>query len=467
MKTTDKNIITLIYIIYICIVIIIFSTINIDKGDLMLIAWISNITYVIYVFGTYKISKDIFNFSIILMTFIFLFCNGQIFLYSLGVNTESFLVFQSNTKDEIVRATTYFLFSFLLMGLGMIVTTKKVNNNYKCTEKFNNSIKYVALILFIASIVPYFYVLISKVIIAVKSGYGSLYNNAISLGGALSYISGFFIPSILLLLYSYRKDTKKRKVLMLICIIVAILNLVVGTRAEPMSIIVILIVYYNRYINKIKGKSFAKLFVIFLIIVTLIPTIAKYRSNRESGIKNMMEEVINNENNPIIQTISELGATMNAWCLTDKAVPSKQDFKYGESYISSIGMIIPSFLLGGYSFADNAALDIWLQNIWNMSYGPGFNIFAETYYNFGWYIGIGFSFVLGLFYGKVFNLKSKNENKNALLSILSMIFLYNSMLIARFPFHSTIRNLFYMYLLIYLAIILLYNYKNKGEKNNE
>ena len=205
------------------------------------------------------------------------------------------------------------------------------------------------------------------------------------------------------------------------------------------------------------------MFFIFIFISILIPFIANYRSNRDEGALSSLNKVLNNDDNPIIQTINELGGTMNAWCLTDKAIPSLQNYGYGSSYISSVGMLIPSFMLGGLSFANYAALDIWLQNIWNMSYGPGFNIFAETYYNFGWYIGILFSFILGYVFGKIFNIKSKNKEKNGLLSILSVIFLYNVLLIPRLPFHNTLRNFIYMYVLIFIVINFIYQ---KEKVNN-
>ncbi len=180
--------------------------------------------------------------------------------------------------------------------------------------------------------------------------------------------------------------------------------------------------------------------------------------------------IFEKNNNPIIETISELGGSMNAWCLTYKVVPQMQDFKHGESYLASIMMILPDVIYGENSFTEKASLDTWLQNILNMSYGPGFNIFAETYYNFGWYGGVAFSIILGLFFGKIFNLQNKDIQKNELLKLLSLIFLFNSLEIARYPFHSTIRNIVYIYIFPYILINILYkkriNNKNSVQNNS-
>ncbi|HHY99522.1 MAG TPA: O-antigen polysaccharide polymerase Wzy, partial [Tissierellia bacterium] len=177
--------------------------------------------------------------------------------------------------------------------------------------------------------------------------------------------------------------------------------------------------------------------------------------------KLFIESLTNNENNLVISSLLELGGTVYAFILTRRAVPSMEGFHYGLSYLASILMVIPSQLMGGFSFAKYAALDIWLQNIHHMGYGPGFSLTAETYYNFGWVGGILFSFVIGYFFTKMFNLRSKNKNKNEVLRLLSLIFLYNSIIVARFPFHNTVRNILYIYLIPYFLIMLLYNRKQK------
>lgn len=458
-----KSKVILMYIMQEIILLIMFVLNDYQNiGNLMPIAWTANIIYILYVAYSFYIQKEILSFDIIFMSFIFLFCNGQVLLYSLGINMEKSLVFYSNSTEEIMRATVYFLLSFSLMGLGMLATLKEKEKEeeYVCTDDFNKAIKNIAIILFVVSCGAYFYNLIPKLLVSITKGYSALYD--VQEGtSTLAYIKNFFIPSMLLLLYVDRKDKKMRMVWTTLCLIIAGAGLILGGRGEAISIIVILTVYYNRYIKKIEGINLIKLLVLILIVSIIIPTVAAYRSNRENGIKTVVLDVFNNDNSPVIQTVAELGATMNAWCLTDRAVPSLQDFKYGESYLASFGMVVPSVFLGGYSFANKAALDIWLQDIWDMSYGPGFNIFAETYYNFGWSGGIAFALVLGVFFGKMFNLRNKDKQRNELLKILSLVFLFNSLIIARFPFHSTIRNIFYMYILIYIMIILLYNYKIK------
>ena len=451
------------FIIYICILIILFNFKEINS-NLMIIAWICNITFLIYIIYTTRIKGSWLNTNNIFMTFVFLFCYGQIFLFSIGIDMTKSLIFVSNTETEIIRVTTYFLFSFIFFGMGFNLISSNYDYSYKISKNYNETIKKVAFFIFITSGILFLYFNIPKIILASAKGYNTLYDeHSIGTPNLLGYYSNFFIPSLLLLIYTYKENRLMRNVYMLIAIFAAFLLLIIGSRGISISIFVMLIFFYGKYIKEYTKKDIIKLLGLFLIVSIIIPFVANFRSNRDNEIKDTLSNVL--DNNPVIQTISELGATMNAWCLTDKVVPSVQNYSYGSSYLASVGMLIPSFALGGTSFANYAALDTWLQDICEMSYGPGFNIFAETYYNFGWHFGIVFAFFLGYFFGKIFNIKSKNKDKNALLSVLSIIFLYNELLIARYPFHNTLRNFIYMYVIIYFIINTIHRSKNKLLEN--
>ena len=459
-KLSEKTNMIIFYSIYISILIILmnFDAIN---SNLMCIGWICNITLIVNIVYTTKLKKTWLNYNNIFMTFIFMFCCGQIFLYTLGINVSDELIFSSNSEAEIIRATTYFLFSFVLFSLGINMVSTSYDYSYRISKDYNEAIKKVAIFIFFTSGILYFYYNIPKLIQSISNGYSSLFiDNDSDSSNLLGYYSKFFVPSILLLIYTYRDNKKIRNILFIVLIIVALGLLLMGGRGGAISILVILIVFYGKFIKAYKKKDIIKLLIIFLLISILIPFMANYRDNRNNDIQEVFEDVLKNDNNPITQTIMELGGSMNAWCLTDKAIPTLQNYSYGGSYLASIGMLVPSFMLGGISVANYAALDIWLQNIWNMPYGPGFNIFAETYYNFGWIFGIIFAFFEGYLFGKLFNISSKNKDKNALFSVLSIIFLYNELLIARYPFHNTLRNFTYMFLIIYIIINTVYKYQD-------
>lgn len=442
------------------------------EKNLFVLGWITNILFLWNVYSVFKVKKDILNFNIIFLTFFFLFCNGQVFLYTLGVPIKQLSVLRISTGQEIMKEIVYFYFSFLFFQIGSMACVRgnEEEKGEQIEDKsFRKAIKICAFIMLIVSSIPYMYTFIPKFINSILYGYSSLYTNTISVSGIIGYISKLFIPSLIILLYLYKNQKTTYNIITFILIVISIMNLIIGSRGDALSIIVILIVFNNIFIKKFKGKKIFNLAILVLVIMIIIPVIASFRSSSNKNLSGLIDTIQENltssESNFVIKTISELGYTMHAFVLTEEVVPSLINYKYGESYMASVLMLIPSQLMGGYSFASKAALDTWLQNIHNMSYGPGFSIIAETYYNFGYYGGILFATVIGYIFSKLFNLRSKDNNKKILLKLLSLIFLYNSLIVARFPFHNTVRNIVYMYVMPYLAIIVIYNtIKKRGDK---
>lgn len=462
------NISTLLIILLVFISLIIFEIINkqknmIDNDNyLKSIALLVNILFIICIYFIYKKKKNIFDFNIIFLAFLFLFCYGQVFLYSVGVTKENLYLFSMFNCSQIIEATIYFYFSLIFYILGMSLYLKKDKElSVEIDENLNKAIKKCAIILLLISIIPFFYLLIPTLYNSIVYGYMYNFDNAMEVSGITGYLSKFFIPSIFMLLYTLKKQKHKSNFLILFLMFIAFLFLLRGSKGSGITILIGVIVFYSTFIKKIKGINIIKIVPIIILITVIIPVISEFRGVKEKNItdlgKTFSQTVSNPSENFIVKTIEEMGGTMQAFILTKEVIPSQVNYKYGESYFASIMMLIPSPLLGGYSFAPKAALDTWLMKIHNMSYGPGYSLIAETYYNFGWHIGIIFTTILGIFFTKMFSISSEDKNKNELLRLLSFIFLYNSMIKARFPFHEIARNAFYMYFLVYIVVILIYN----------
>ena len=443
-------------------------SINYER-NLFIIGWIINIYFILSIIMIYKQKGQILDNNIIFYFFIFIFCNGQVFLYTMGVDIEHLSVLNISTNVQVIKEIVYFYFSMLFYQIGVSLTINKDNTKPEIINNklYINAIKITAAIMLACSIFPFFYILIPRVKNSILYGYNYLYTNAIEYSGIFGYSAKLFIPSLLLLLYAYKEDKKYYCFFNIILILISVLDLIIGSRGDSLSILIILILFYNLYKKKFEGKKLVKLAIIGCFFLIIIPVIADFRGVEKKNIDSLIniveENLFDSEENFVIKTISELGYTMHAYILTDMLVPTTVNYKYGESYISSFIMLIPSQLTFGYSFAEKAALDTWLQKSHKLSYGPGYSIIAETYYNFGYTGGMIFAIVLGMFYSYFLNLKSKDSNKNELLRLLSLIFLFNSLIAARFPFHSTPRNIFYMLVIPYLLVNIIYgNLKRKA-----
>lgn len=435
--------------------------INYEK-NLFIMSWVINILFLFSIYTIYKLKKNILDFNIIFLVFLFLFCNGQVFLYSLGIPLKDLIVLKVSTSNEVIISVIYFYYFMLLFQIGFCFKSKFTNSSLNVNDDLMiKAIRIFSICLLSLSSIPFFFILLPKLKMSILYGYNYLYVNSIAISGIVNYLSKFFIPSLILFLFSYKDNKVLRNIIILFLLLIAMANLIIGTRGDALSIVVILIIFYHNYIKRFEGKRLFKLATLCILIILLISIIANFRTSESKSIEGFLDStkntIQNKENNFFVKTISELGYTMHSFILTRQVVPSVEKYKYGESYFASLMMILPKQIFGGYSFADKAALDIWLQKIHNLSYGPGYSLVAETYYNFGFVGGVIFSAVLGYFFTIMFNLKNKSDDKSALLRLLSLIFLYNSLIVARFPFHSIPRNIVYMFIIPYFCINLIYN----------
>ncbi len=466
MKVT-KTIIS--YFFILCISIIFCAIFPIEKliddydKNLFIVSWIINILFVINVYNIYKIKRNIFDFNIVFLVFLFVFCNGQLFLYSIGVKIDDLIVIKVSTKNEILKAAFYFYFSMLFFSFGTLIGLNRNEieiNEHIEDEILSKSIYRVGFALLVISIVPYIYILVPKMINSILYGYNYLYSSSIQNSNFISYLSKLMVPSVFMIMYGRVNLNKKNIHLIIFFAVIIICCMITGARGDALSILIALLIFKNQFEKKFIKKDLLKLAAIFLIIFISIPITASFRRTENksiSGFVEVLSENLTGKDNFFVDTVSELGYTMHSLILTEQLVPNYINYQCGRSYLSSIVMIIPSGLLGTTYFADNAALDIWLQKVHKLSYGPGFSLIAETYYNFGWYAGVIFSFFLGLFFSKIFDIRHEKKDYSKVLQLLSFIFLYNSLLVARFPFHSIPRNLFYMFLIPY--ILIQYDYK--------
>ena len=456
------------YIVIFFSVLLVITESN-ENLSLKAISWVNNILFLISLYEIYKVKGTIFDYSTVFSVFLFIFSTGQVILYSLGIDTSQMNVFKNASLNEIISATTFFIITYQFYIIGIIAFTKKENKtDYKKIEngKLISSIKIVATIMIFLSAYQYLYKLISYLKISLTYGYASLFKsvNNENPSGMMEYLKYLFLPGWILLLFAYKDNKIKRRIIEIILLTIALIQIFIGSRGASIPILIILIFFIIKYKEDLNKKDILKVGIILAAVLMVIPIFKNFRLISNKSITSLMQTIKQSqEDNFIIETIEELGSTMYPYILTERAVPFKQDFKYGESYIASVLMLIPSQLLGGESFATKAALDTWLQDISSLSYGPGFSILAELYYNFG-KIGPVMGFFIGAFYSIIFNIKLKNEEYGKVFTIFKIIFLYLNMLAGRYPFHSTLRHLIIIIIIPFLSIILIYNHNYNKEK---
>lgn len=438
-----------------------------------LYSWLGNFILLYGIVTFRKIKGTHINpYSLFFLSYYF-FSYGQIFLFSIGIEYDRFNLIRIYPQQDVLSYCLFFCIGTCFMLIGAFVAIKKDNTilqNVKLDLKsddiiLRNAVKLVAWIMFLLSTPVYLKQLISSLNKSFKHGYGAIYevNNSTSVTNLIDSLSLWFITSVILLLFIYRSNKIFRTVLMLFLISIIISLFITGTRSGAMALLFSLIYIWNAEVRKFTKKDNAIIFMLLILVFSLLPVIQIFRGSEHKTIEDFVEIFkMLYKDNLFVGLIGELGGSMQPWLMTYDLIPESYSFKIGQSYIASLLTIIPSILLGGNSFTEYAHLSGWLMEVKNMSYGPGYSILAEAYYNFSWF-GTLFMFFIGWF---IFKLLSNNMLVGNILiykNAFSAIALYLFITMARSSIYLGVRSEVYSIILPIIAIIIIYNTLKKRQ----
>ena len=155
--------------------------------------------------------------------------------------------------------------------------------------------------------------------------------------------------------------------------------------------------------------------VCYLFIGALSAT-AMFRGQAHRGISDFITVFFSSGLDSVSNLIGELGWSMTSIGYTMNFVPSIEGFRLGSTYLYGLFTIIPN--LGFWDIHPstvNAQLGNWLQDMLNISYGPGYTMIAESYINFSWW-GLGVALILGGIIGYVLSRVNRETAKYKLSS---------------------------------------------------
>lgn len=421
-----------------------------------------------------KKNDTIFNAYIIYIIVAYFYWLGSLFLKTLGLEPDTF-VLSWFTFQELIRPVVYSVVGFGFLQLAAILYSRKKTNItafcHNITIKnlaYKKAVLITSIILLIISTPVYYNNLIDNAIKSATHGYASLYvaGDSSSVSNIISSLKMFFIPG-LYLFFSVKKESKiVCKFVSIVVIVNVILGFMTGSRSEAFILILSFLWLYHVQIKPFKRSNIIKLSIVAITLMLLSVAIMEYRGTANKTFSEFFNIVINaiSKENFIVAFINELGYSIYPLIETMQIVPQVKGFSYGFSYLSSLLAITPKLFLGGFSFANYAALDIWLMNILNLNYGPGYSLIAETYYNFGWF-GLILMMIWGNGLVQIFSNKFKGDKaivKNAIIAVM----IYYLLMTARSPLLLTFRNVFYGVMIPTLMINIIFGATKKRKIKN-
>lgn len=281
---------------------------------------------------------------------------------------------------------------------------------------------------------------------------GNLYRGAMAANGFTRFFQEFYFSSALLYL-CFTNKKKLKKVVATLYLIVAISMILVADRSGGVTALIVYALYWYYSGDERKKKKNVFLLVgigiLLAIVSALIANIRSGETNQD-GI------------NLLFNALEEMGFNFTSQCFVMDYIPSRTSYRYGMSYVVAFILLIPKSLgLGSvYPKLQSYLGETWLWNANNLygrnflSFGVGFSIIAESYYNFSW----GGLVVMLPLAGIITYFLKENKNENAWSLYIRLALMLSFFTIPRRQFQSVIKaieySIFFMtlYLLVYIQI---------------
>ena len=388
---------------------------------------------------------------------------GQVILICLNIKTQDKQIISGFVPNELFSSAMYVTLCLGLIGLaGLIIlkgSTYDNHDNQNDDKILLKCVRYTGAILTLIGSYSFFNTKIINVQRAFDYGYGNIFGQQANSNtpGILSNISMFFIPGIILLLISYKKNPLKRALIMVPVVISIVLSFAAGGRGGALSIIIAIFWLYTVEFSIVTRRKLIPLIIVALLILGATNTLKEYRvaevKNFQTFANIYKRDGIGQY--AVIGALNEFGYNIFSTYYTMKIIPDQQAYAKGYTYLASALAILPSSAYGGHSFSQEAGLPDWLQRTLGLDYGPGYSIAAESYYNFGWnglYAIFGVGAVLASFLRNTY-IGQRKSLRNAFIAIL----LYTNLFIARDTSLMVFRKYAYTVLLPMVMIAIFYS----------
>lgn len=373
------------------------------------ITYLVNIMFIVSIIAVAALERQWFNLKFIILMMVFLFNFGQLFLWSLGIHTNTeigkinlYANFPIPDKAQILDATIFSIYCYLALVLGMIFVhlfqtgrrTIRVLDKAKIEK--NQTIAYKISLLLSFIVVPLtFY---KGVIILRQSlvyGYSTLYYSDFSVNPLIGRAEDYFFPVLVGLLLG--SNYRKIKLSYALFCFYLVLYLLAGERGNWLYKLLVLIWMHHTYYTPIRWQRFLRLSLLGLFFLTIISAVVDLRN---IGFSNLsltdLANTFSLKENVFVRFIQEMGSSLGVSIIVLSLGQGMFSY-FGNTYISSA---ITSFstkialMLG----IEHVYLGNFLsQDILKIRWGTGFNMFSEAFINGG-----KFGFIYVFFFGCLF-----------------------------------------------------------------
>ena len=377
------------------------------------------------------------------------------------------------TEENEISACFLIMYSQLSLHLGVMIekllSKKQVENDNK--KKINNEnekkvLRITGYILLAISFLPAIYDYIINLRAAMIYGYlGLSSNTTYGFSSIFNKLVPFFQISLFSLMVGYKDKKYISKFILFFIIAFYGSQMFFGGRGGPLIAVVTAIWLYDLAVSKIRTKVVVICLIAILPLSILINVIREVRGSY--GIKDWINNIGEiakdsiSENNPILESVYEMGTAIYPTAYTMKVIPSEVDYKYGKNYLLGLLSVI---YINVSDSSNNFAKEMNIAAEMSVHSGSSFggSYIQEAYANFGWFSVI-FFFIIGILL-EVLN--KRIENRKNLISIVLIAYFLNPFLwIVRNVMITLPREIVWYMLPTYLLYKLIMNGEKKKERS--
>ena len=367
------------------------------------------------------------------------------------------MIFNIKTSNRhlLSETTGYIIECFILFTLGSLLyylTHSHANIQSKYLLALAIKKKYpfalIALFMTIIGFILKFYLDINKTIIFFSQGYGATYD--FKSYGFVSLFSTFFEYGIAVLLLVNFDHIKKRNRVLLIFLFVEGFSLISGSRAKVFVWSLVLFIIYITLSPTVKPFKSIKYVFFGFIGLCIIVIIGIFRNSSDKTLS-FFSQLPNFQIFDFFSIVlAEMGSTINSVYNSIFTFPKHFDFSNGKNYIVGLLTVFPNI----------NSLNIFINDIvffpkrFSEGYGmfAGGSIIGETYYAFGHYGSLLF-IVIGYYIEKISShLSLAIQTKNVKSFILILPFLGTMLWWNRDYFSSMIREWIWMSCILFILL---------------
>ena len=443
--------------------------------DIQILGFIAIAQFIYTLYSWYYVRGSIFDAYMIFTIVLYAFNLAQPMLESTGLALDYRRLWGGGygTSNELYLKATYYSLVFVLsFHLGAVLILKKDRSiaGNSTSPNFNIETKALmksALFFSIISAPFYLYNLVQEFLIVRVFGYSGLYTMESS-SRTIQIIGDLFTPAMMALFCtSLLRNQHVKQIALLVALLLFLPPLYLGGRTNAMIVLALLFIVYS----SIKTINLKKLVVIGFIgigMLFLMNLIAMARVSDDRSIEALNNVVGEENNNPVIATIEEMGWSLYPLALSMEAIPSSKDYSYGASFFWAVVSVIPNlgFWVGEHPGKKNDPAE-WLNNYSTEDYGIGYSMCAGSYNEFG-FLGLLLMFIYGTIFCKIFSYVSpQNIKRNPIQYVFALLFLWFAIVFVRNSLNGISRGLLFDVLPIYLLTMFFLQGKKRRDLGNK